>query len=236
MSTFLDLFIDLHRESGAAGAAPTTTVGQAAEYLRLRNWVIQADHNIQTLWHDFKFLVDHDFTYDTVVGVQIKTVDTTWQRWDHETFKLDNEFVDVEEYENVKSEQFFMDVSDRGTPWRIIIRPNGALQFDPVPDDVYTITADHWLKPVMYSGDVTGVVADDIKLSKIPTQYHPLILAQALKYYAAWENSEDAMLHANLIWGTDAEPGMYLRFLSAERPNAFSSDFSNRNIIEVIAQ
>jgi hypothetical protein len=237
MSTFLELFVELHEASGAGGAAPSTTLAQTGEYRRLRNWVVRADFNIQTMWHDYKFLIDHDFTYDTVAGTQLKAPDTTWQRWDHKTFKIDNDPIDVIEYEKVKHEQFFItDAADRNQPDRIIIRPNGDLQFDPVPDDAYTITADHWLKPVKLSLTAAGTAGDDDKVSKIPTQWHDLIVAQALKYYATYENSDDALAHANEIWGTPNQPGMYKRFLSAERPDEFMSEYSSGNAIEVIAE
>ena len=56
MSTFLELTQDLHRESGAAGSAPSTVVGQTGEAQRLVKWIQRADLQIQKLWHDWEFL------------------------------------------------------------------------------------------------------------------------------------------------------------------------------------
>lgn len=229
---FLRLVQTLHRESGASGASPTTTVNQAGEYLRLRNWIIEADFNIQTMWFNWKFLQDFSFTYDTQAGVQDKTADTTLARWDEHTFKLDGDPIEVVEYEKVKHETFYTEVSDRATPSRIIIMPDNALRFDPVPDGAYTITADHWLKPVRFSDDDTGVVADNTKTSRIPEQYGQCIYAMALQYYGLYENSEDAIAHGRAIW--DAH---FPRLESDQLPNEFSAHFnSSRRNIEVIAE
>jgi len=231
MATFLELFKELHEESGASGASPSTTIGQTGEYLRLRNWIVKADFDIQTLWHDWNFLVDFSFSYSTQAGTYLKTADTTMARWDHKTFKLDNDPIEVVEYHRVKQESFYTtDASDRGTPWRVIIRPDQSLQFDPVPDDAYVITADRWLKPVKMG--LLATTADNAEISKIPTQFHNLIVAKALIYYGIYENADDALAHGQMIWEEHLP-----RLESAERPNAFGSNYTlNGNMIEVIAE
>lgn len=222
MSTFKELVQDLHRESGAAGSVPSTVISQTGESLRMVQWIRRADLHIQKLWHDWKFLWSPTrYSADTVADTQDAIVPTTQGTWDEETFRIDGELIDVVEYDKVKHEVF--DTTSTDQPSRIIILPNKNLRFDPVPDAVYTITADFFLKPVAMTADAN--------ISKIPEEYHELILGQALIYYGNYENAKDAK-----IYGTELV-AEWLPILESEfLPNEFNSRrTSSGNRIEVIA-
>jgi len=224
MSTFKQLVQDLHRESGASGSAPSSVVGQTGEALRMVRWIRRADLHIQKLWHDWKFLWSStQYSQDTVAGTQDAVVPTTQGIWDRSTFRIDGELIDVVEYEKVKGEVFDTTASSRDQPSRIIILPNKNLRFDPVPDAAYTITADYFLKPVAMTADAT--------VSKIPEEYHEVILGQALIYYGNYEHADDAKIYGKELVDE------WLPILESEcLPNEFESRrTSSGNRIEVIA-
>ena len=229
MSTFLELVKDLHRESGAAGNAPSTVASQAGESLRLVRWIQRADSHVQKLWHNWDFLWSPtQYSAATVAGTQDATAPTTQGAWDEKTFKLDGDPIAVVEYSKVKGEVFNTGVTDRAQPSRVIILPNKNLRFDPVPDAAYTITADYFLKPVTM--DDTATSANSI-ISKIPEEYHQVILGQALIYYGNYENAPDAK-----TYGVELVSEWLPRLESEFLPNEFNSRFtSSGNMIEVIA-
>jgi len=224
MSTFKELVQDLHRESGASGSAPSTVLNQTGEAQRMVRWIRRADLHIQKLWHDWKFLWSPiQYSAVTVDGTQDAIVPTTQGIWDRRTFRIDGELIDVVEYEEVKDEVFETSAASEDQPSRIIILPNKNLRFDPVPDKAYTITADFFLKPVAMTADA--------EISKIPQEYHEIILGQALIYYGNYENAPDAKVNGQEL------VDIWLDVLESEElPNKFASRrTSSGNEIEVIA-
>lgn len=224
MSTFLELVQDLHRNAGMSGSAPTSVATQTGEAQRAVRWVRDADQEVQKKWHDWKFLWSPtQYSASTVAGTQDATVPTTQGIWDRRTFRLDGELISVVEYETVKHEIFSTATADRGQPSRIIILPNKNLRFDPVPDAAYVIKSDYFLKPVILSSNA--------QVSKIPEEYHQVIVGKALMYYGAYENAPDAIALGSSIFD------MWLDQLESEcLPNEFSSRrTSSGNQIEVIA-
>lgn len=190
MSTFLEHLVDLHRESGAAGIAPTAVTGLTGEHLRLANWVISADLYVQRLKHRWNFLRT-EYSAATVASTRDATKPTTIQNWDLDTFALDTDqpLVAVK-YNSIKREVFDITIED--VPWRVIILPNGNLRFDPVPDAAYTITADGYLKPVP--------LAADADVSLIPEEFHQVILGRALILYANYENAAEIKSQGNELY------------------------------------
>ncbi len=223
MATFLQLVQDLHRECGAAGTAPTTVTGNVGEPDRLVQWIKEADMEIQNLWVNWKFLRDTSFSEDTTASTATMAGPSTLGYWDFETFRIDDELLDVVEYEQVKGE--ILDTTE-GQPGRVIIMPDGSLKFEPVPDAAYTITADHFVDPA------TNIMSADGDVSAIPTQFHRAIVGQGLLYYANYENAPEAKVYAEEILG------QYLpRLENSQLPNFQYSRFNPGNYrIEVIAE
>jgi len=177
MSTFLKLVQDLHREAGAAGVAPTAVTGLSGEADRLVNWVIDADNHIQNLWFNWKFLYKQ-YAQSTGMGVATLVAPTDHSWWDFDTFKIDGDPLDVVEYEDIKTE--VLDTT-QAMPSRVIIMPDSSLKFEPVPDQVYAITADYYVEPTL--------LAANSDISAIPVRFHKIITGRALILYGNYENA-----------------------------------------------
>jgi len=188
MSDFLTLVQALHTETGASGVAPATVLNQTGENARLVNWIIRADYKIQNKWINWKFLRSTWTTGNvTSDGVATLAKPATLKTWDLSTFKITYPGetvaypIQAVEFEDVKNEVF---TTDTGVPSRVIIMPDDSVQFDPVPDGAYTITADFYLKPVR--------LAANTDISLIPEENHDdAILGRALMYYGNYENAQE---------------------------------------------
>jgi len=91
----------------------------------------------------------------------------------------------VVEHESVNSDIFDLTVGGRDMPAMVVIMPDNSLRFDPVPDAVYTITADYFKSPTILAAD-----DDD---SDIPEEFHRnVILGRALMFYGNFENAAEA--------------------------------------------
>ena len=196
MSTFLQLVQDLHRESGAAGAAPTTVLSQTGEARRMVNWIKSADLYIQNLWMNWKFLfANPGFSQTTTAAVATLAKPVNLGMWDLETFRL-TEFgstvadpLAAYEYEDVKRE--VLDTS-QSVPWRVIVMPDNSLKFESVPNAAHTITADYYKNPVE--------LAANADISAIPERYHRIILGRALWLYGNFENAKEQKTQGEEIY------------------------------------
>ena len=225
MSTYLELVQDLHREVGAAGNAPTTVVNQRGENQRLVRWIREADLYVQMLWHDWKFLKDFSFSVATVDGTRDYAKPSALQMWDFGTFRIDGDPIEDVEWEEVRADSFDLTVAGRDQPSRVIIMPDNTLRMDPVPNGVYTITADHFVKPTR--------LAADTDVSVVPEEFHEsVILGRAMVLYGNFENAQEMK---------DQGLELYSEFLgrleSLQLPNEKSSRYkASEGFFEVIAE
>jgi hypothetical protein len=195
--TFLELVQALHSEVGAAGAGPSTVVNQVKENARLVNWIKRADLRVQNKWINWKFL-RAEFTTNNVTSAGVATLSAPaiLKTWDLDTFKIlypgDTEYsdIDVVEYEETKGEVL---TTSQGAPSRVIIMPDNSLKFDPVPDGVYTVQADFYMKPV--------ALVNNTDISAIPEEYHlSAVLGRAMIYYGNFENAPEIKLQGQELF------------------------------------
>lgn len=195
--TFLELVQALHSEVGAAGPGPSTVVNQVKENARLVNWIKRADLRVQNKWINWKFL-RAEFTTNnaTSAGVATLSAPAILKTWDLDTFKIlypgDTEYsdIDVVEYEETKGEVL---TTSQGAPSRVIIMPDNSLKFDPVPDGVYTVQADFYMKPV--------ALVNNTDISAIPEEYHlSAVLGRAMIYYGNFENAPEIKLQGQELF------------------------------------
>lgn len=191
MASFLSLVQDLHYECGASGAAPSTVVGQTGEARDFVRWIQQADMFVQSMWTNWRFLWNGSFSQATVASTATMSAPSSINFWDFETFRIDGDPIDVIEYEDVKVE--ILDTTE-GKPSRIIIMPDYSLRFEPVPDAAYTITADHYIDPT------DNLMTADDDVSVIPSQFHPIILAQGIIFYANYENAPESKIQGEELF------------------------------------
>ncbi len=225
MSSYLELIQQLHRDCGAAGTEPAGVAGLTGEAKRLANWIKRADEYVQLKYVNWKFK-RATYSVATVAATATAAKPAGLKYWDFQTFFIiepgetdKNPFIAVE-YDKVKADIFD---TDEHIPWRAIVMPDNSLQFDPVPDDAYTIEADYYTVPTLLAAN------DDI--SDIPPEYHQIIIGRALLLYANFENAPEIK---------DQGEEIYLEQLALlendQLPNQEHSRFNTGAMIDVIAE
>lgn len=225
MSTFLELVQDLHRESGAAGQAPTTVVNQRGEYNRLVNWIRDADTYIQDLWENWKFMRAR-YNEDTQADNNALPVGINVAFYDEDTFKLiesgqtQEDLIEVVEYDAIKGE---VRDTQTGVPYRVIIMPDGTLEVDPVPDGAHTVKCDYYQNAIEMTGN------DSVSI--IPARFHKAILGYALILYANYENAAEIKRQGEEIFSLQMT-----RLENSQLPNQFNSRYRTGGGFEVVAE
>lgn len=227
MSTYLELVADLHANVGAAGIAPTGVTGLTGEAARLANWIKRADNLIQCKWDNWKFLRNEfSSSNTTTAGIATLSAPTAINFWDEKTFMVSYPGettkypIEVVEYDAIKSQ--VLDTT-QGVIDCVIIMPDNSLKFKPVPNGVYTIYADYYVRPTLLaaSGDI----------SAIPVKYHDVILGRAMILYANFENAPEIKDQGEEIYVEQ------LALLENDQlPNQFNSRFRTGAMIEVVAE
>lgn len=230
MSTFLQLVQDLHTEVGAAGVAPTAVTGQTGEAARLVSWIIRADMQVKRLWENWKFM---RATYSQATTATVNTLakPTALKFWDtndeESTFRCvyvgetDASLIDVVEYDEVKSE--ILD-TDSGPPSRIIIMPDNSLLIEPTPDGAHTISADY------YKTAESTKLVNSTDVSVIPEEFHDVILARAMIFYANYENAPEIKTQ-----GSELYSEVLARLENSQLPNKYNARFRTDGYFEVTA-
>jgi hypothetical protein len=188
--TFLELVQALHTDVGAAGNAPAAVTSQRGENARLVKWIQDADWYIQSLFTRWKFLRTA-WSHNTVAATYTVTKPAALKQWDFETFMYDESPLEVVEYHKVRSE--FFDTTITGPPSRIVVMPDKSLRIEPVPDAVYTITADYYATPTR--------LAANADVSDIPEEFHMAILGRAMILYANYEGAQEIKAQGSEIYG-----------------------------------
>ena len=227
MSTFLQLVVQLHDDVGAAGVAPAAVTGQTGEAARLVSWIQRGDEYVQLLWTNWKFL-RQTFTTNNTTTASTATLakPTNLKKWDFKTFTIiepgetDKNLLASVEYDKIKSE--ILDTSE-DIPSRVIVMPDNSLQFEPVPDAIYTINADYY--------DVPTLLAANADTSLIPAEYHQIIIGRAMILYANHENAPEIKDQGKEIYDEQLD-----RLENDQLPNLEHSRFTTGAMIEVIAE
>ncbi len=219
MSSFLVLVQDLHREVGAAGVQPSTVTSQAGEALRLVNWIISADTLIQDLWTDWKFLWAASGNLATAAASNTVTNPSSLNFWDFETFRIDNDPIEVVEYHEIRRE--ILDTT-QDKPSRVIIMPDNTIKLEPVADAIYQISADYWKQPT--------VLAANADISAIPATYHKAILGRAMILYANFEGAPEIRTQGEEFYIEQLD-----RLENHELPNKEHARFKQGGHFEVVA-
>jgi len=227
MSTYLELVQDLHREVGAAGVAPTTAINLIGEADRLAKWIREADIYIQLLWVTWRFLwAQFDTNNTTTAGTNLLAAPADLNFWDFKTFKIiqpgetDENPLSVVEYDKIKGT--ILDTS-QDIPSRAIVMPDNNLNFEPIPDAIYTILADYYVKP-------TPLAAND-DVSIIPEEYHQVILGRAEILYGNYENAPEIKDQGKEIYIEQLA-----RLENHQLPNLENSRFTTGGLFAVIAE
>jgi hypothetical protein len=227
MSTYLELVQQLHVGVGAAGTTPQAVTGLSGEAQRLATWIQQADRYIQLKWVNWKFLRNEfNAANTTTASVATLAAPTGIKYWDWKTFTIiypgETEKYPITSVEYDKIKRNILDTSE-GVPSRVIIMPDSSLMFEPVPDGIYTINADYYVRPTQ--------LAANADISLIPEEFHDVILGRAEILYANFESAPEIK---------DQGEEIYMEQLALlendQLPNQNQSRFNTGAQIEVIAE
>ena len=214
--TYIQLVQDLFNGVGAAGVAPTTIVGAVGEAYRLVQYIHDAELEIQNLWVDWKWLrrilscftpIGSNASIFTTAGGAVSAQPTDLAEWDFRTFQIQpigsTQFVPlhVDEWQQVRDQSF--DLTDQAQPWRVIVMPANALQWDLTPDQAYPVQMEYRTVPYDLKAD-----AD---VSNIPARFgNRLIVEYARMKYGLFENAaEQLTLGQKNVYGHVDELGVW---------------------------
>ncbi len=175
--TFLDLAKRLGQEVGAAGAGPTSVSGQTGEYGRLVDWVRDAWTEIQARHRDWSFLwaefstavTDAESDYDVAPDVRYIIPDTV---------RLDGERLAEMNYQEYAR---LYKAHESMVQRAFTILPTGKLRLIPAANG--TLTGEYYRTPQTLAADADEPLA--------PAHLHDTIIAQALLYYATYEDAPE---------------------------------------------
>lgn len=197
--TFLELCAALHREAGISGTAPSSVVSQVGEANRLVNWVADAWSDIQMSRTDWTFMRG-TFTFQTEQGkysyttleCNIPTVGR-FRNFDYNKMRIYQNTLGVSDQTKLNP-SFYEDYLDeyltgqqvQSRPICFAVQPeNKNLLLGYIPNTVYTVTGEYHKKPQVLAAH------DDVP--DIPSEYHMMIVWEALKSYANFESAPEVL-------------------------------------------
>lgn len=196
--TFLELCKRARQEAGITGSGPTSVLNQTGQLGLLVDWVAQSWIDIQLMRPNWRFMIE-EFSFDTVADTRdYLAADysiTDMNLWDTASFLIyktatgesDQNRIEYLRYEQWRA-AYRTRMNDRGNdrPIAFTLMPNNSVRFEPRPDDVYTIEGDYKRSTQEFSADA------DVP-TNLPDDFHMIIVWQALKYYAHYENALEVM-------------------------------------------
>jgi len=176
--TYLQLCQKLIRDLGLSNTL-TTVAGQTGMNQKIVDWVADADEQIQSLWSDWNFLWSQ-FSTNTIAGIREYSKPSDFGTWDESSFYLDystDDYVHLTRLDYLKWREIYRQgTQENDEPNQFIITPSDNIYLEPVPDGVYTLTADYWKTPTRMSANTDT--------SPIPDRFERIILAQAKIFYS----------------------------------------------------
>lgn len=194
---FLQLCQRTREKCGISGSGPAAVTGQSGEMLRVVNWVNEAWMEIQNSRTNWMWMRG-EFTFNTVAAQQAYTltdagVAATHSHWWIDTLRIYRTDVGVNDEQHLHKTDYaaFRDVYQfsarmNGRPTAVAERPwDQALLLGPVPEQIYTVVGEYQKKATE--------MAANIDVPSLPTQYHMLIVYEAMTKYAAYEAAPEVM-------------------------------------------
>jgi hypothetical protein len=184
--TLVNEFINDH---GIGGGGPLATltgqteavVGQSGDLARAVRWIRDANDEINSLWHDWKFLWN-EWTGALATGSQTPTLPSAFafNLYDRNSFMLNKgtstvrllRFVDFD----IFRPQYDAIAPTTGSPIIITELPNRTLKVDTKASVDYTFYCAGWKKPTQ--------LAIDASTPDIPVHLQRIIIARAGIFYA----------------------------------------------------
>lgn len=177
-STFLSLLTTTYREAGISAASPASVVNQVGITNLLANLVADAAYDIETIWSDWDFLW-YQWSESTISGTSEYSGPSDLGNFDMESFYLNytsDSYVKLRRMDyRVWRSSHRNGTQTTSTPAYFIITPDNSVILHPVPNAVFTLTADYWKTPTR--------LAANTDTSPIPSRFDRAIIELAKMRY-----------------------------------------------------
>jgi len=205
MSNFLQLVQTVHRECSVSGEAPGSVANQSGLLAKIVNWTADAAYEIEALHGDWNFMWSQHGD-DMIIGNSTYSPPITLGEWDRESFYLNYTTSGYKKLTEVSyrdwRDRMRNGVQTNSKPSYFAILPDKSIALYPVPDAVYTMTADFWARPERMESNLDS--------SNIPVQYERVIITAAKAKYAEDRGDELMLMNAQqefLYWLEKLEAG-----------------------------
>lgn len=196
MSTFLQLCADVRRECRIPGTGPTSVIGQVGQLERVVNWVKNVWTDLQNEQPNWRWMRS-EFSLQTVASTDsyaynaagmTDSIDSAaisrFARWWDEEFQIyltsagvgTRHAVPYVRWEMWRAIWLTGNIA-ASYPSQVSIDPRNKLRLGAKPDAIYTLTGE-------YQKSAQTLAADG-DIPEMPVQYHQIIVARAMKRYAA---------------------------------------------------
>ena len=164
----------------------------------MRNWIIQADQEIQLMHHDWQFLRT-GVSFNTTAGANNYTPAaagvTDLSAWKPDSFRIyhtatgvgsETFLGDAVSYDEFRNYWLFnMRRTTQSRPITISIGPDFSLWLGPVPNDIYTVVGEYFHTP--------AVLSNDADVSEIPARFQMIIVYKAMMSYGTFEAAPEVL-------------------------------------------
>jgi hypothetical protein len=175
-----------------SGTGPSAVTGQNGQYLRLVDWVADADEWICGLWQNWRFLWVDDHTFSLVVGVREYSgspyIPTDLRVWIPDSFVLNPTASDYKklteiDYGEWRSRLKWGSFTNQ-QPSAFTIKPDNSLAFDnPADSTADTFQAEYWKRPTRMAANTDN--------PNVPTAYEMAIIYRVKMWYAEFEDAPE---------------------------------------------
>jgi len=226
MSTFLELCQATRLECGIPGSGPTSVTNQTGELARIVGWVreswtdLQNEQNawrwmtgnftIQTADSDPHYAYNDSAVTDADTGVAI----SRFARWWTENIQIyltsgglgSRHMIPYTGWDSYRF-TWLTGSQPNGYPACSSIDPQNRLRLGPVPNGIYTLEGEYQKS--------AQILAEDDDTPEMPARFHRLIVAMAMKRYAAFEAAPEVHAAADMIEnGERGRPGLRAALLA----------------------
>jgi len=174
---YLQLCQRLVQETGIADSGPANTAGQVGDYGRITFWVNDAWLKIQSMRTNWHWMWGEG-TGSLVANTNTVTLPSTVESI--KRVSLGQAYL-----ERLSFDDFADDyrIISAGNPAVFTVRPDNVLLFNAKPTETKTVTYHYYSKPVS--------LTDNTSVPGLPDRYHMLIVYEALKSYALFDEAPE---------------------------------------------
>jgi hypothetical protein len=176
---FLQLSQKLRQEVGGSGNGPSTVLSQSGENQLYVGWIHDAWLGIQNSREKWKFMWAQG-SLSLVLDNQVYSLPADLKGIDECSARINGYQLIELKYEAFRDH---FPKANQGRPTYFCILPNGQFKVNTLPDQAYLITFDYYKNP--------QILAANTDVPWLPTEYHLLIVFEAMLSYGGYENASE---------------------------------------------